>query len=105
MLRIITTVALAALATACATPEEAARWEDESLGTHEATLEEMQMAEREAAPAERAVVDDGDDGEVHARRVPVRVEKSRDRIHVDYNDGSEQDYCYNQETGTYQSCP
>lgn len=106
MLRIITTLALAALATACATPDEVASWDDESVGTHEAALEEARFAEREAAPAEREVAgeDDGED-EIHARRVPVRVENHGSTIHVEYNDGSEQDFCYNQETGTYQNCP
>ncbi len=124
MLRIITTLALAALATACATPDEVASWDDESFGTHEAALEEARFADREAAddgetfgereaataeeaaPAERAVDDGGDEGgEVQERRVPVRVENHGSTIHVEYNDGSEQDFCLNQETGTYQNCP
>lgn len=126
-MRLIATLFLAALATACATPDEAEGWTSDSIDSHESALTRS-AATAESAPAReeaRVIEDDvfaesgvliaeaaapavgeapGDDGTVSAKRVPVRVEISRDHIHVEWNDGSQSDYCYNQETGQYQAC-
>lgn len=127
-MRLIATLFLAALATACATPDEAEGWTSSNIDRQESALTRSAAAAESAPVREEARViegdvfaesgvliaeaeatptrgeEPGDDGTVSAKKVPVRVEISRDHIHVEWNDGSQSDYCYNQETGQYQAC-